>query len=152
MVACRHSQRDTFAVPNPSARLADRDTRPAGKHARGNTHRHELLEKQLGCVRHVYLRNLGLVLARPAFEGLLGEVPGKIIVSILLMKNRKGGPTRWASSTRKSRKCARGTHQTPQTDAPSRTMRRRGQSYNHVPFLRNGDRRLWHDPQLVDGS
>ena len=40
----------------------------------GNVHRGQLLEEQLGRVRDVDLRDLGLVLARPALEGILLQV------------------------------------------------------------------------------
>lgn len=55
--------------------LADGHARPIREHARSDIHRLQLLEEQLGSVRHVNLRDLGLVLARTALERLLGEVP-----------------------------------------------------------------------------
>ena len=54
--------------------LADRDAGPGREHARGNVHALQLLEQQLGRVWYVNLRDLGLVLARPAFKRLLREV------------------------------------------------------------------------------
>jgi hypothetical protein len=55
--------------------LPDRNSRSASEHSCGNVHGLKLLEQQLGRIWDVDLCNLGLVLARPAFEGLLGEVP-----------------------------------------------------------------------------
>jgi hypothetical protein len=63
----------------PLAASADRHARPVGEHARRNVHRLQLLEQQLGRVRDVDLRNLGLVLAGAALERLLGEVPKNIL-------------------------------------------------------------------------
>ena len=66
-------------VKTPSAVcLADLTNRYAGpicKHARGNVHRLQLLEKQLGRIGDVDLRNPGLVSAGPAFERLLRQLP-----------------------------------------------------------------------------
>lgn len=54
--------------------LPDRRARPVSEHSGGNVHRLELLEQELGRIRDVNLRNLGLVLAWPALERLLGKV------------------------------------------------------------------------------
>lgn len=53
--------------------LADTDTRPVGEHAGCNVHRRQLLEEQLGRVRDVHLRDLGLVSAWSALERLCVE-------------------------------------------------------------------------------
>mmetsp|Transcript_28574 Transcript_28574/g.54587 ORF Transcript_28574/g.54587 Transcript_28574/m.54587 type:complete len:354 (-) Transcript_28574:2764-3825(-) len=44
------------------------------EHARGNGHRHQLLEQQLACVRYCDLRYLGLVLATKAVKGVLLQI------------------------------------------------------------------------------
>lgn len=54
--------------------LADADTRSVGEHACGNVHRGQFLEEQLGGVRDVHLRDLGLVSAWSALEGLSVEL------------------------------------------------------------------------------
>jgi len=60
--------------------LADGDTGPVGEHAGGDIHGRKLLEEQFGGVRNVDLGDLRLVLAGPAFEGLLREVPAPLLV------------------------------------------------------------------------
>lgn len=54
--------------------LPDRRAGPVSEHPGCNVHRLELLEQELGRIRDVDLRNLGLVLAWPALERLLGKV------------------------------------------------------------------------------
>jgi hypothetical protein len=44
------------------------NARTLREHSCGNVHRRELLEEQLSSIRNVDLRDLRLVLARPAFE------------------------------------------------------------------------------------
>ena len=58
-----------------SVRLPHRDARSLRVHPGSNVHGGQLLEKQLGRVGDVHLRDLGFVLARPAFERGLFEVP-----------------------------------------------------------------------------
>lgn len=55
------------------------------KHAAGNVHGLQLLEQELGCVWDVNLSNLGLVLARPAFKRLVGQVP--IVLLLVISRN-----------------------------------------------------------------
>lgn len=60
--------------------LANTDTGPVGEHASGDVHRCQLLEKQLGRVWNVHLRNLGLVTARSALERLGVELAAQLLV------------------------------------------------------------------------
>lgn len=55
--------------------LPNGSTGTVSEHARGNVHRLQLLEQEFCRIRNVNLRNLGLVLAGPAFKRLLGKVP-----------------------------------------------------------------------------
>lgn len=55
--------------------LTDCYTGSLGVHASCNIHGGELLKQQFCSVRDMDLRNLGLVAARPAFKGVLFEVP-----------------------------------------------------------------------------
>jgi hypothetical protein len=52
------------------ANLADRDAGALGEHSGGDIHGREFLEEQLSRVWNMNLRDLGLVLAGTAFEGL----------------------------------------------------------------------------------
>ena len=54
--------------------LSDSDSGSFRIHPCRNVHCCQLLEKQLGRIWHVDLRNLGLVLARPAFERILLQI------------------------------------------------------------------------------
>lgn len=56
----------------PLLSLSQRNARAIGKQSGRDVHSLKLLEKQLGCIGDVDLRNLGLVLARPTLERLLG--------------------------------------------------------------------------------
>lgn len=55
--------------------LTDGNTRPVREHPRGDVHGLQLLEEELRGVRDVHLRDLRLVLAGPALERLLGQIP-----------------------------------------------------------------------------
>lgn len=69
------STRSYIILYNRISRLPERDAGSVGEHPRCNVHGCEFLEQQLGGVRDVDLRNLGLVLARTTLERLLGEIP-----------------------------------------------------------------------------
>lgn len=64
-------------IHSPKPPLPDRDARPIREHPGGDVHGLELLEEELRGVRDVHLRDLRLVLARPALERLLGEVSAR---------------------------------------------------------------------------
>lgn len=51
-----------------SAFSTNRDARSSGEHSGRNIHGCQLLEEKFGGIRNVNLRDLGLVLARSAFE------------------------------------------------------------------------------------
>ena len=53
--------------------LANRNTTPVREHPSRNVHSRQLLEQQLSSIRNDNLRNLGLVLARPALELALAQ-------------------------------------------------------------------------------
>ena len=59
---------------NQELSLSDCDARSSRKHPSRNVHRHKFLEKELGRVRDMDLRDLGFVLARSAFERILLQV------------------------------------------------------------------------------
>lgn len=70
------------------------NTASLGVHSRRNIHRRQLLEHQLGSIGNDDLRNLGLVLARSALEGVLleGSVNYSISTIFHLTKARDTKP------------------------------------------------------------
>ena len=88
-------------------RLSDCDARSLRVHPGSDVHGGQLLEEQLGRVRDVHLRNLGFVLARPAFERGLLEVPvANQHLRIDVRGGRGGGLTPLGSLARRYRRCA----------------------------------------------
>ena len=67
----------TFEVVTAS--LPHCDSRPLGVHTRGNVHRLQFLEEQLRRIGELDLRDPSFVLAWPALERLLGQIPGKVV-------------------------------------------------------------------------
>jgi len=82
------SEETDMSPAPPALALPHRDTTPLRIHAGGDVHTRQLLEKQLGRVRNMDLRNLRFVLARPALELILLEAPVRNIISITPFASR----------------------------------------------------------------
>ena len=110
-----------------------------------DVHRRQLLEKELGCVGDVDLRDLGLVLAWPALERVLLQVArSNVSCHIILpyapnyLGSSAGELTQLGSSAHKYHICALGRHPIPRIVALSRRNSLHGKSCNHAPSHQSG--------------